>query len=327
MTLKQAELMGVFSALPTGALDTYYLDKFRNAYYTAGETIKLDEVITELASLSVVPRGTKAKQIKVNGFVRETVTPDIISGKSSLTTNELLQLQAGQVDTVVNGKVVDNYQVIKEKHLMKLKNGLVNTQAKMSAELYLTGKVSLTESGDEIDFGFEEVKAVSKKRKEIDWTLFILELVNEYKKANGIYPTTIEVDSAIFTEMLKDETFRDQIKTFNSGTLTTVNNNYVQPVLNILGYQLKALPTAVGLNGKDIDTANQIFVSNESEFVKAFAGLSYAEDNQLKLFSGEYLITETIEKDPASQHFILESGFVPIIPIPKRIKRYKLTLS
>lgn len=327
MNLKQAELMGIFSAIPTGSIDTYYLDKFKNTYATAGETIKLDEVITELTSLSVVPRGTKAKQVKVNGFVRETVTPDIISGKSSLTTNDLLQIQAGQVDTVVNGKIVNNYQIIKDRHLAKLKNGLINTQARMSAELYLTGKVSLPESADEIDFGFEKVKAISKQRANMDWTLFILELVNEYKKSNGIYPTTIEVDTTIFGEMLKDATFRDQIKAFNSGTLTSINNKFAQPVLNVLGYQIKALPNAVGLDGKDIDTANQIFVTNDSEFVKAFAGLSYAEDNQLKLFSGEYLITEVIEKDPASQQFILESGFVPIIPIPKRIKRYKLTLS
>ena len=323
MNFKQAELMGVFSVLPTGTIDTYYLDKFSNNYFTAGESIVLDELITELSSLSIVPRGTKAKEIRINGTARKTITPDIIAGKSSLTTNELLQIQAGQVETIINGKVVDNFQVVKDRHLTKLKNGLTATQTRMSAELFLTGKVTLPESADVIDYGFNKVEEVKKNKGEIDWTLFIMDLVEKYKAKNKVYPTNIEVDSSIFKEMLNDENFREQVKAFGMAG-AVANNKY--PTLNILNYQISVLPHAEDAQGKAIDTDKLIVLSNNSEFVKGYVGLSYAENNQLKLFSGEYLVDEVTEKDPATQYFTLMSGFVPVIPMPQRIQRYKLTL-
>lgn len=327
MTKKQAELIGVFSAIPAKAIDTYYLDKFNNVFTTIGETIQYDELGTELISLGIIRRGTELPKIKVDGFTRNSVTPDIIGGKSTFTTNDLLQLQPGQVETVVNGQIVNNYQAIVDRHLTKLKIGYLNTATTMAAEVFLKGKCKLPDSNAVIDYGYTEPTEKTFKKKEIDWTKFVLELVEEYRKENKIYPTTIEVDSEIFKEMIQNDVFRDQVKAFNHGNLKTSNGRPAQPVINILGYDVKSLVPAVDSDGKEIDTKNLIYVSSNVEFVKGYTGIPYAEDNKLKIFSGEYFVDEITKKDPDSVSIGLQSGFVPIIPIAKRVMRYKLTLS
>lgn len=212
MTKKQAELIGVFSAIPTLSIDTYYLAKFKNTVTTIGESIKYDELGTELISLGIIPRGTELPKVKIGGFTRNTVTPDIIGGKSVLTSNDIIQLQAGQVETVINGTIINNYEAIQDKHLKKLKTGLINTQAVMASEVYLTGKCVLPISKEIIDFGYD--KPITKKieKSNIDWTTFFLELIEEYRRTNQIYPTTIEVDSKIFKEIIQNKRLETKLR-------------------------------------------------------------------------------------------------------------------
>lgn len=320
---KQAELIGIFMGLPTKVND-YYLRKFKRQYNTIGSEIKFDEFVSELAKLSVVPRGTKAPIIKVNGFSRISVTPDIISGESPLTVDEILQIQAGQVDIIVNGKITNNLEALKQRHLEKLKAGWLNTMSTMAAELFLTGKVELPISNDVIDYGYKAVVDETKKKSEINWYTYFTQLINDYVKENGIYPTDIEIDSKILEAILSDTTFIGQVKAFSNSTLSNSDDQIIFTILNV---NIKILPTAYSLNGTPIDTSNLIYISNNESFVKAYAGVTTASNGKLEVIPTDVLITEEIRNNPASQSYLLESAFCPIIPLPQRVKRIKLTLT
>lgn len=320
---KQAELIGVFVGLPTKVND-YYLKKFNKQINTIGSEIKFDEYITELIRLGIVPRGTKAPIVKINGFTRSSVIPDIISGESPLTVDELLQIQAGQVETVVNGNIINNLEALKQRHLDKLKSGWLNTMSAMASEVFLTGKVTLPTSKDVIDYGYSNVVDKQVKKAEMNWYIFFTNLVNDYVKENGIYPTDIEVDSKVFEAMLSDSNFVEQIKAFSNVNLGKEGETVI---LNVLGAKVKLLPKAFGLNGDEIDTANLIYVSNNEAFIKGFAGITTANNGKLEVINTDVLISEEVKNNPASQSYLLESAFCPIIPLAKRVKRIKLTLT
>ena len=81
---RQAELMGIFAALPTN-VTTHYLSKFQKGtpFMTASDSFNVIELMKELISLSIVPRGTKAPDIKINGHNTINIRPDIIKGTAT----------------------------------------------------------------------------------------------------------------------------------------------------------------------------------------------------------------------------------------------------
>lgn len=321
---KLAYLIGIFEGLPVGAMNTTYLDRFTQTIFSPTETIKFDEIHNTLEVLGVVPRGSKASEIKVNGFARSSVTPDIISGNARMSVNDITKIQQGQSLTVLKGQTVDNGTAVKARLLQELKTRLERTKVYMANELFLKGEVVLPISNVKIDFGYAEPEAKTFKKANMNWTSFFNDIRNDYMDENGIFPTHVEVDKAIFNEMLQSATFRDQVKAFNSVNLGITNN---VPTLNILGTIVSQLVPAFGLDGKPIDTANMVYVSNNSEFTKAYAVLLMAENDRITPFEGEYLLQEIIEKDPVGYLLKIESAFCPIIPIANRVKRYKLTLN
>ena len=128
---RQAELMGIFAALPTN-VTTHYLSKFEKGtpFMTVSDSFNVIELMKELITLSIVPRGTKAPDIKINGHNTINIRPDIIKGTATLTPLENLEIQAGQTQMVYNGQIVDNGRFLDEKKLSMLKSGYVNTKAR-----------------------------------------------------------------------------------------------------------------------------------------------------------------------------------------------------
>lgn len=94
-----------------------------------------------------------------------------------------------------------------------------------------------------------------------------------------------------------------------------------------MGYNIRSLVPAVNSENQMIDTTDLIYLSNDTEFVKGYTGITYADNGQMRIFVGEYFIDEITKKDPDSVSYSLQSGFVPIIPLSKRVMRYKVTLS
>lgn len=321
---KQAELIGVFNGLPTPQINDYYLKKFTQNHLTIGESIKYDELTDELIVLGIIPRNSKAPIVTVNGFTRSSVKPDIIAAESTLTAGEILEIQAGQVDTIVNGQVVNNAEAIKQRHLTRLKTGWYNTMSRMAAEVFLTGKVALEKSGDEIDYGIPAVVDKSVKESEVNYYTLLHQLATEYEKEQGVAPTDIEIDMSLFNKMLQNDSFLEQTKVFN---MASVGRNDDQIVLNVLGYNVKVLKPAVNVKGETIDTTNMIYISNNQSLIKGFAGLVTGANGRLDAVKTDLLVTEIVNTNPATQSILFESAFLPIIPLPNRIKRVKIKLT
>lgn len=317
---KQAELIGIFKGLPYK--NSYYTNKFAKKHLTVSDTINFDEVSDALSTLSIIPRGTKLPILDNRGFARISVRPDIIGGKSVITTNELLEIQAGQFE--LSNEAKNNFVELKERHLLNLKNALYRTMERASAEAYLKGEIKLAETGDVINFNYKTPTDLNFTEKTDNWELFILDLVDRYTKANGLEPSLVEVDMAIFKKMMASEKFRETAKAYNTHSITV--NDRVVPAFNIFGITVSALPTAYGLDGQIIDTENLIYVSNNETFVQAYAGIGYATDKGLEIFKGEALVNEIIQKDPATHSFTVQSGYCPIIALPDRVQRYKVTV-
>lgn len=321
ITKKQAELIGIFKGLPY--TDNYFSSKFKNKHFTIAETVKLDEVANDLAEMSIIPRNTALPILDAKGFRRVAITPDILGNKSTLTATELLEIQAGQSETATEAQ--DNFNTIRDRHLIKLKNAYEISKERLATEIYLKGKVTLPISKDVIDLGYEEKISKDFKKSTDDWGVFILGLVSEYQKLNGIYPNLIEVSMDIFQEMLKDETLRNQAQVYNTNQLGVLSNTNI-PAFVIYGYTVIALPNAIGVDGKAITTEKLAILSNNETFTSIYTGIPYSNGNKLSMFKGEYLIDEIIEKDPARQYFTFQSGYCPIIALPKRVVRYEITV-
>lgn len=327
---RQAELIGVFAGVPVNSVNKYYLEKFNGTpFMTISDSFKLDDVVGELTTLSIVPRGTKAPAIKVNGFERITITPDIIKGTAALTPLETLELQAGQVSTVVNGQVIDNKALIESKKMAILKSGYENTKAAMAAELYLTGKVTLPVSGDSIDFEYKAPTAVNFKTSDDQWEIFLVDRITDYVKENKIYPETIEVDVEILKSMMKNANLRETQKAYSIAEIApnaarSLEQTY--PNFNILNMKVTALVPATDINGNPIDTTGLMYLSTASEFTNTYVGLEIANGQSTQMLKAEYFVNEVVEVDPAGKKFIFQSGYCPVIPIPKRVMRWKITI-
>ncbi len=327
---RQAELIGVFAGVPVNTVNKYYLEKFKGTpFMTISDSFKLDEVIGELTTLSIVPRGTKAPAIKVNGHERITITPDIIKGTATLTPLETLELQAGQVSTVINGQVVDNKALIESKKMAILKSGYENTRATMAAELYLTGKVTLPESGDDIDFGYKTPTALNFKVSEDQWEIFLVDRITDYVKENKMYPETIEVDVEILKSMMKNVNLRETQKAYSIAEIApnaarSLEQTY--PNFNILNMKVSALVPATDIKGNPINTDGLMYLSTASEFTNAYVGLEVSNGQSVQMLKAEYFVNEIIEVDPAGKKYVFQSGYCPIIPVPKRVMRWKVTI-
>jgi phage major capsid protein E len=327
---RQAELLGVFAGVPVNTFNKYYLEKFNGTpFMTISDSFKLDDVIGELTTLSIVPRGTKAPAIKVNGFKRITIKPDIIKGTAAMTPLETLELQAGQTETIINGQVVDNRTLIESKKMAILKTGYENTKATMAAELYLNGKITLPVSGDEIDFGYAAPTAVEFKTSDDQWEVFLVDRITDYVRKNKMYPETIEVDVDILKAMMKNANLREVQKAYSIAELApnaakSLEQTY--PNFNILNMRVTALVPAVDTKGNAIDTAGLMYLSSAAEFTNTYVGLEVANGQTTQMLKAEYFINEVVEVDPAGKKFIFQSGYCPIIPIPDRVMRWKVTI-
>lgn len=329
MNKKIAELIGVYFGIPTNnQVTTYYLNKFRQKFTTPYEVVKFDEVFNELQLLSIVGRDVEAPNVKEGGFTRKTMTPDVIKGAITLTGSELMQLQPGQAPVYVNGEKVDNSTKIRDRKLLQLKLSFIRTQEAMSSEIYLTGKLTLplTQSV----FTFDETDNVKKTftASQDDLSVFLLGLVDEFYKENKIAPTKIEIGIDIFKELMKNEAFKSQAKAFNIASVTNNQggNGNIYPSFNVLGYEFQVLPNAENVSGEMIDTSKLIILSNDNEFTQVYCGLSVLENEQLKVIETDVYIDEIVKKDPATMKYLLQSAFIPFIPVSKRIKRYAITI-
>lgn len=326
---RQAELMGIFAALPTN-VTTHYLSKFQKGtpFMTIADSFNVIDLMKELITLSIVPRGTKAPDIKINGHKDVNVRPDIIKGTATLTPLENLEIQAGQTQMIYNGQIVENGKFLDEKKLSMLKSGYVNTKASMCAELFLTGKLTLPISKDVIDFGAKSAGAKTFTRGTDSWTIFFLNLIDDYVEKNKMYPTKIEVDKAILSELIEDEKLAKQNVAYNIVDIIpqkTLEQRY--PHFNILNMKIETLVPATNVSGKKIDTGNMIYLSNEAEFTETYVGLEAAVNNSVVMIKADVHIDEIVEKDPPVKKYVFQSGYCPVLPITERIMKYKVTIS
>lgn len=326
---RQAELMGIFAALPTN-VTTHYLSKFQNGtpFMTSSDSFNVIELMRELISLAVVPRGTKAPDIKINGHNTINIRPDIIKGTATLTPLENLEIQAGQTQMILNGQLVDNGKFLDEKKLSMLKSGYMNTKARMCAELFLTGKITLPESKDVIDFKTKPAIPKTFTKGTNNWEVFFLDLLDEYVEKNKVFPTKIEVDKEILKEFLTDEKLAKQNIAYNIVDIIpqkTLEQRY--PHFNILNMKIETLVPATNVVGKKIDTENMVYLSNEAEFTETYVGLEVAVNNSVLMLKADVHIDEIVEKDPPVKKYIFQSGYCPVLPITERIMKYKVTIA
>ena len=326
---RQAELMGIFAALPTN-VTTHYLSKFQNGtpFMTSSDSFNVIELMRELISLAVVPRGTKAPDIKINGHNTINIRPDIIKGTATLTPLENLEIQAGQTQMIYNGQIVENGRFLDEKKLSMLKSGYVNTKASMCAELFLTGKLTLPISKDVLDFKAKAAVPKTFTKGTDHWEIFFLDLIDEYVEKNKIFPTKIEVDKSILSELIKDEKLAKQNIAYSIVDIIpqkTLEQRY--PHFNILNMKIETLVPATNASGKKIDTEDMIYLSNEAEFTETYVGLEVAVNNSVLMLKADVHIDEIVEKDPAVKKYIFQSGYCPVLPITDRIMKYKVTIS
>ena len=330
LTKRQAELLGRFAGLPVN-ITNYYLNKFtRNTpFMTIADSFNTEELIGELVMLSIVPRGTKAPYVELNGFKTFNVKPDMIKGSATLTPLDNLEIQAGQTPTIYNGTVIENGKYLDEKKLSILKNGWENTRAAMASQLYLTGVIPLKNSGDKLDFKFATPKGLTFTRGVDYWELFFIDRITEYIKENQKAPTHIEVDKEILKEIVKDANLAGQQKAYNFVQILPKAAQELEqryPDINILNMMITTLVPAIGLDGKVIDTENMIYLSNDGEFISTYVGIGVAVGNDVRMIKADVYVDFLIQKDPAEKKYILESGFCPVVPVPKRIMRWKITM-
>ncbi len=326
---RQAELMGIFAALPTN-VTTHYLSKFEKGtpFMTVSDSFNVIELMKELITLSIVPRGTKAPDIKINGHNTINIRPDIIKGTATLTPLENLEIQAGQTQMVYNGQIVDNGRFLDEKKLSMLKSGYVNTKASMCAELFLTGKLTLPVSKDVIDFKAKAAVPKTFTKATDNWEIFFLDLLDEYVDKNKIFPTKIEVDKEILKELIKNEKLSKQNIAYSIVDIIpqkTLEQRY--PHFNILNMKIETLVSATNVLGKKIDTKDMIYLSNEAEFTETYVGLEVAVNNSVQMLKADVHIDEIVERDPAVKKYIFQSGYCPVLPITDRIMKYKVTIA
>lgn len=326
---RQAELMGIFAALPTN-VTTHYLSKFQKStpFMTISDSFNITELMKELITLSIVPRGTKAPDIKINGHKDINIRPDIIKGTATLTPLENLEIQAGQTQMIYNGQIVENGKFLDEKKLSMLKSGYVNTKASMCAELFLTGKLTLPVSKDVLDFGAKSAGTKTFTRGTDSWAIFFLNLIDEYVEKNKMYPTKIEVDKSILSELVEDEKLAKQNVAYNIVDVIpqkTLEQRY--PHFNILNMKIETLVPATNVSGKKIDTENMIYLSNEAELTETYVGLEVAVNNSVMMLKADVHIDEIVEKDPPVKKYVFQSGYCPVLPIADRIMKYKVTIS
>ena len=323
---KNAELMGIYQGLkPENVVSTYYQDKFRNDYSTKSATLVFDDLVGNLKSLAIVPRNTKAPVIKEGEFIRNTFTPDIIKGSAPLTPDELFAMQAGESPILFKGQSISKADQIRDGKLKSLKLAYIATKEKMAAEIYLTGKLTMPETGRELVF--DETTNTSKNLVVTGWQEFILELVEEFAKDNGFVPTRIELGSAIFKELMKDKDFAKLITAYNQANVADKDTGYknIYPSYNLLGYRLDVLPPT-NLYSGNLDTSNLVIVSSDVEFVNTYVGLTVINNDKVEVVETDVYIDYDVDKPTTSQSYILTSGYLPVIPISKRVKRYNLTV-
>lgn len=330
MRKETAQLIGVFHGLTLeNSINTYYQDKFKQNFLTEKSTITFDDLTSELKSLSIVDRNAKAVAVTTNGFTRTSIKPDVIKGYATLTTDELYEMQAGQAPIYLNGEILNNATLIEDKKLKILKYAYIKTKEEIATELYLTGKIVLPESKD--TFSLEDSEKIEKtfSTSKDDFGVFLTTLVDDYVDKNKIAPTNIELGLNVFTELMKNERFAGQVRAYNHAQIINGNGtqNDVYPTFNILGYTVRVLPRAYGLEGKIIDTSNLIILSNTTEFTNVYAGIGAVEGGNMKVFRSDVLIQKLTEQDPASVKYLLQSAYFPIIPIPKRVVRYNTSIT
>ncbi|WP_064610394.1 major capsid protein [Streptobacillus moniliformis] len=326
MTL--AELLGIFYGLDiTKTVRKYFSNKFKNDYTTVNTVIKYDDLIHSLSLLEVVPRDTKAPILKQDGFVRKTVEPDVIKGTQVITPEELSKMQAGQVETYIKGEKVNNSDIVYNRKMQALKIAYERTVEAMATDLYLNGKLVFKNSGNEFTIGSDDEISVTEKqftKKTEEFTTFLIDLITKFEKENTVLPNTIEIGTDLFKYLMSDETFSRTIRTFNHGGINKGDNSEY-PTFGLLNYQIKVLPLATGVDGKTIETKNLLILSNDSEFTNVYAGLGVKEGDKVKMIEADVYINEKAEDDPVRQKITLQSAYMPIIPLPKRVKRYKVT--
>ena len=325
---KSAELIGIYQGVaPANVVGTYYQDKFKRDYSTRASSIAFDSLIDNLRSMDVIPRNTKTPVLTIDGFKRHTFTPDVIGGSLTLTPDELFSIQPGQSKIIFKGQAIDKSVQITERKVSTLKLAYLNTREQLASEIYLTGKITLPNSGSVIDFDVEEN---TPKELNVDsWQDFILGLVEDYTKKNGILPTRIEVGNKIFSALMKDESFAKLITSYNQAVVQSKDTGYknIYPSYTILGYRLDVLPPTQ-LYKKDIDVSSLVIVSNDLEFINTYAGVEIITDsNDIAVEEIDVYISEKVEHDPVGKKYTLKSAYTPIIPIASRVQRYNVTLT
>ena len=295
---RQAEMMATFAALPTN-VTTHYLEKFnKNApFMTISDSYNMQDLISEMVTLSIVPRGTKAPDIKINGHRTSNVRPDIIKGSATLTALENLEIQAGQTAMFFNGQVIENGQYLDEKKLGMLKSGYVNTKASMCAELFLTQKITLPISKAKVDFGSYTAIAKTFTKGTNNWEIFFLDLIDEYVELNKMYPTKIEVDKSILKALIVDEKLSKQQIAYSIVDIIpqkTLEKRY--PHVNILNMQIETLVPATDSQGKKIDTEDMIYVSNDAEFLETYVGLEVVVGESVRMLKSDWIGYTKLDK-------------------------------
>lgn len=326
MNKKMAELYALFSVIKLDTTPiTYFQDKFKNSYSTNKETISYDELDYSFKELKLLPRNAQFPVIKQGGFERKFVTPDLVKGTVVLTPDELSKMQAGQAEIYVNGEKVDNSKIITERKLSVLKKSYIRTKELIASEVYLTGKVTPEESDTPITL-FELKEENKQFTKATDsWQVLLLDLISKYVKENKIAPNLIEIGIDIFNAILNDEKMAKIVEAYKTVSINASDNVY--PTLNFLNYKIVVLPNAEKLKGEPIDTSKKIILSNNNELTSAYVGLAVAtDDDNIKIIESEMVISEHLNKPLATKEWNLQSGYLPLVPLPSRIKVYNVTI-
>lgn len=327
MNRTMAQLYALFSVLELSAKPiTYFQDKFKNKFSTDKTTVSYDELDNAFKELALLPRTAQFPAIKQGGFERKFVTPDLVKGSVVLTPDEITKMQAGQVEIYADGEKVDNSKVITERKLQVLKTSYIRTKELIASEVYLTGKITpATEQKAITLFDIKEEEKTFKKGTD-SWQVLLLDLINEFVKVNKIAPNLIEIGTNVFNAIMNDEKMAKIVEAYKTVSVNAGDNVY--PTLNFLNYKIVVLPNSVNLKGEQIDTSNKIILSNDNELTSAYVGLAVADDNNnIKIIESEVAISEHVNQEMATKKWNLQSGYIPLVPLPSRIQVYNLTIS
>lgn len=284
--------------------------------------VQIDFLRNYFLSTNLISRGETFKIMTKDGFGKTSVIPDLIAPKFTLGLDDVLAMQPGAPQQMVNGAIIDSIKNVQAKYADMIKATIDNTKERLAAEVFINGSF-LDALGEIVSYDLKPVQPfVVATTASMEQELF--ELIQDYQTRHGIVPE-VKVGKNIINR-LKEEAKGNNINVSNFAIRYSTNADGVEETLvEVNGKVIKLMVDAKTLQGATLDVSNRVTLYRPERLAEVYAGISYGDPvtNEMKVVAAEVVAGENaVVTEDGQKQIWGQSAFMPVIVDKVSFERY-----